>query len=223
MKIDVKGVIVANDDKPIYEWLGMEATCPRDVLTAIASAKKEPLDIYINSPGGEIGAGSEIYAALQEYQFGVKIHVVGYACSAASVIACAGKSDMVRTGLMMIHNVSAAMQGDHRSMQKNSDVLRTADRAVAAAYCAKTGLSETELLEKMGAETWMTAQDAVSCGLIDEIAEPKNLKLIAAFGNVLPQDAVDRIRETIRSPTGENIALQAARGKLKLLQLEEIK
>ena len=68
MKIDVKGTIVHNDEKWIYDMFEMQSTAPKDVLPAIEQAKGERLDVYINSEGGDIGAGSEIYAALQEYK-----------------------------------------------------------------------------------------------------------------------------------------------------------
>ncbi len=86
-KIEVKGVIVPNEDKWIYDFFEMDAVCPRDVLTKIPQDEKEPIDVYINSGGGEITSGSEIYAALREYRGIVNIHVVGMAASAASVIA----------------------------------------------------------------------------------------------------------------------------------------
>ena len=65
MKIDIKGTIVQNDDKWLYDWFGMESTCPKDVISAIEQTKEEGLDVYINSPGGSVFAGSEIYSALQ--------------------------------------------------------------------------------------------------------------------------------------------------------------
>lgn len=104
-RLDVRGVIVPNDDKELYEWFGYEATAPKDVRAVLEAAGGETVDVYINSPGGEIASGSEIYAALQEYG-NVKIHITGHACSAASVIAMAGWSEMAPTALLMIHCVS---------------------------------------------------------------------------------------------------------------------
>ena len=76
-RIDVRGVIVPNDDKEFYEWFGYEATSPKDIRKALEAAGGETADIYINSPGGEIASGSEIYAALREYG-NVKIHITGH-------------------------------------------------------------------------------------------------------------------------------------------------
>ena len=218
MRIDIKGDIIPNDDKWIYEWFEMDATCPRDVLKAIEEANGDRLDVYINSGGGDISAGSEIYAALQAYTGQVFIHVVGYACSAASVIACAGHSDMARTGLFMYHNVSGGFRGDYHAMNKGAEILQTANRAIAAAYREKTGKSEKELLDAMDAETWMTAEDAVAMGFIDEIAENQNLKLSASASGSLPAGVVDKVRNLIKAqPTNEAEALKI---KLQILTMK---
>lgn len=210
MQIPIKGVIVSNDDQWIYDWLELDSVSPRNVAAAIADANGAPLDVEINSGGGDLMAGSEIYAALQGYPGEVRIHIVGMACSAASVIACAGWCDMARTGLLMIHNVSSAADGDHRDLEHQAGVLRTADRAVAAAYRAKTGKPVDELLEWMADETWMTAEDALAAGLIDAIANEDSapVRLAASAGGLLPA-------ETIRSFRSRRLA-----ARLNLLRLK---
>ena len=108
MKINVKGTIIPNDDQWIYDLFDIDATSPAKVSKGITAAaeKDEPLEVYINSGGGDIFAASEIYSAIREYSGDVKIHVVGLAASAASVIACAGKSDISPTAQIMVHKVS---------------------------------------------------------------------------------------------------------------------
>ena len=198
MRIDVKGVIVPNDDAWIYDWCEIENTPPKNVLSALAEADGAEVDVYINSGGGDVFAGSEIYSALREYKGNVNIHVVGLAASAASVVACAGKSDISPTAMVMVHNVSSYARGDWRAMAKESSTLKQANRAIAAAYCEKTGMSEAEALDLMGKETWLTANDAVELGLIDAISgEP--VRLAAATG-MLPETTLEKIRNTIFSP-----------------------
>lgn len=222
MRIDVKGTIVPNDDKWIYEWFEYDATCPNDVNKVIDQANGEPLDVYINSGGGDIFAGSEIYSALRSYKGEVSIHVVGFAASAASVIACAGKSDIAPTAMVMVHNVSGRAQGDYHVMDKSSDVLHTANKSIAAAYMAKTGMSEKEALAMMDQETWLTAQQAVDKGLIDKIAENQNLKLVAAYQTpLIPQSVIDKVRNIVKTPLTEAGILtpEKAQAKLNLLKL----
>lgn len=195
MRCSIKGVIVSNDEKWMYDWLGMDATSPKDIHSVIHEANGEQLDIDINSGGGDVFAGSEIYAALQAYPGDVRLHIVGQACSAASVIACAGYCDMSPTSMLMVHNVSMAASGDHRDMRHAAEVLQTANRSIAAAYRAKTGKSEDELLAYMDAETWMTAEDAVAAGFVDAIAQPAaGVRLVAATGGLLPEETINRLQ-----------------------------
>lgn len=59
-KVTIKGVIVSNDDKWVYEWFDMEATSPQDVTNVIEQLDGEDLLVEINSVGGDVFAGSEI-------------------------------------------------------------------------------------------------------------------------------------------------------------------
>lgn len=197
MKLSINGDIVPNNDKWVYDWLECDGTCPKDVHTAIDKAGGESLDVYINSGGGDVFAGSEIYEALRVYPGEVRIHVI-YAASAASVIACARKSDITPTGMVMVHNVSSAAQGDYHDMDKSSEILQKANRAIAAAYTAKSGKTEAEVLAMMDRETWLTGQEAVDAGLVDAISAPA--RLTAAGPGTLPQEAVARIKATVKNP-----------------------
>ena len=76
-KIGVKGTIVADDDKWIYEYFGIAATCPKDIHAAIVDANGEDLDVEINSGGGDVVAGNEIYTALRMYRGKVNIIISG--------------------------------------------------------------------------------------------------------------------------------------------------
>lgn len=216
MKIDVKGVIVSDGEAEFYDWIGFENTSPKVVNEAIQKANGEKLDIYINSGGGDIFAGSEIYSALRSYTGQVAIHVVGLAASAASVIACAGKSDISPTAMVMVHNVSTVASGDHNDMEKQSEVLKKANKAIAAAYVAKSGMSESDALAMMDKETWLPANEAVEKGLIDSVSEPQNLQLVASFGSgMLSADAIQKIRSTM-----ENKQKTRFQAQLELLKME---
>lgn len=174
MKIDIKGVIVPSEDAVVYDYFGIPNTSPAKVADAIERAGDEDLDIDINSGGGDVFAGSEIYSAIRAYRGKVMIHVVGLAASAASVIACAAKSDIAPTAQMMVHNVSTVARGDSNDMDQYADMLRQANKSVAAAYVAKAKMTEADALELMDAETWITSREAVDWGLIDSISENLN-------------------------------------------------
>ena len=74
-KISVRGSIVSNDEKWIYDWFGIEATSPNDVRKTLNEANGEPVLVEINSGGGDLFAGSEIYSSLKAYEGDVEIHI----------------------------------------------------------------------------------------------------------------------------------------------------
>lgn len=223
MRIDIKGSIISDDDAWVYEYFGIECCSPKKVNDAIAKANGEKLDVYINSGGGSIFAGSEIYSALRAYTGQVEIHVTGIAASAASVIACAGKSDISPTAMLMVHNVSSTAAGDYHDMDKESEILQKANETIAAAYVAKTGMSEKDALKMMDKETWLSAKDAVKIGLIDKIAEPKNLQLVAAYNSpMLSPETIEKIRNTLKRPLdneADNFMRKKAQAQLNLIKL----
>jgi ATP-dependent Clp protease, protease subunit len=169
-KINIKGVIVSNDDKWMYDYFEMDAVCPKDVQNIIDSANGEKIEVKINSGGGDIFAGADIYAALMLYNGEVEIIITSLAGSAASEVAMGGKCSMMPSALMMVHNVAVyGASGDYHEMDKASEMLKKANQSIANTYMAKSGMSSEETLAMMDKTTWMTAQEAKEKGLIDEI------------------------------------------------------
>jgi len=196
-KIDVKGPIIGNDDQWIYDWLELEATSPKTVIEALPETN-EDVEISINSGGGDVYAGSEIYTALKEYAGSINVKVVGIAASAASVIAMAGDSiQMSPTAQMMIHNVSTITVGDNVDHEKMSEILSGHDKSIANAYTLRTEKPDEEILSLMAEETWMSADDAVENGFADEVMfQNEAPKLVASATPVLSQEAIDKLRAT---------------------------
>lgn len=200
MRINVKGPIVPNGDKWIYDLFDMEATCPNDITAQLDESPNEQADVMINSGGGDVHSASEIYTALRNHAGGVRTNIVGIAASAASVIAMAGnKLAMSPTAEMMIHNSQTIALGDKNEMSKTFEMLSVTDRTIANAYRGKSGLDESELLELMDKETWLTAEDAKAHGLIDEIMfENDNVAKVAsasAVSNMIPQQVINKLRD----------------------------
>jgi len=218
-KVSIRGPIVSSNEQRIYEWFGMEATSPKSVLNVINSAEGDDLEVEINSGGGSVFAGSEIYTALKSYKGNVTVKIMGIAASAASVIAMAGKKIIMSpTSQMMVHNVSTIASGDHRDMNHMSDVLKGANETIANAYRIKSGKTQEELLGLMDNETWLTPAKAVEMGLADEIMF-EELNLVADIGGMLPQAVIEKVRNLITEDKAlENRAFFDA--KIKLLKLK---
>jgi ATP-dependent protease ClpP protease subunit len=223
MKIPIRGFIVANDEKEIYEWFGYEVTCPRDVAGWLEKTNGETLEVEINSPGGDVYSGSEIYTALMNYKGKVNVDIVGVAASAASVIAMAG--DIVRispTAQIMIHNVSSRASGDYRSMEHKAEMLKNYNKSIANAYILKSGMEMDDLLELMdtggtaNTGAWLTAQKAKELNLVDEIMFDTGNKLVANAqldNGMLPQNVIDKMRNLLPDLKNNQAEKEAATTK----------
>ena len=133
-------------------------------------AGKGDVVVWINSPGGDCVAASQIYSMLMDYPGNVTVKIDGIAASAASVIAMAGnKVYMSPTALMMIHNPLTVAIGDTEEMQKAIDMLSEVKESILNAYEIKTGLSRAKLSHLMDAETWMNAKKAMELGFADDL------------------------------------------------------
>ena len=101
-----------------------------------------PVTIWLNSPGGDCIAASQIYSMLMDYKDDITVKIDGIAASAASVIAMAGtKVLMAPTALMMIHNPMTLAYGNHEDMEKAIAMLDEVKESIVNAYEIKTSLS----------------------------------------------------------------------------------
>lgn len=135
-----------------------------DVLEALAELGRDTdVTVRINSGGGIAWEGAAIYNALSAHRGKVTIFVDAIAASAASIIAMAGDETIMRVGsLMMIHDPASYTYGDAAEHQKSIDMLEKLAVQMASIYAEKTGESVEAMREVMRAETWLTADDAVT-------------------------------------------------------------
>lgn len=182
--LTVDGDIISNDMQEVYEWWGISGTSPRKVREALDSKPdSENLIIQINSPGGLVTAGQEIYSMLRERN-DIEIQITGMACSSASIIAMAGPCYMSEPAMMMIHNVSSYADGDYHEMERTAETLKEINRALANAYVAKTGKDLKEVLKMMDSETWIPAKEAIEQGFADGYIAREDTA-VNAFGSGL--------------------------------------
>lgn len=207
MKTQIKGVVVSNDDKWIYDWFGMDAISPKDILNEIEAADGEDLEVEINSPGGDVYAGSEIYSSLMAYKGKVITDIVGIAASAAGLIAMAGRPTRISpTAQLMVHNAMSQPYGDYRILQQESDILKNYNISIANAYRLKTGMSQEQILEIMGkggsynGGSWLNAQQALELKFVDEIMFDEGKKLVASAGltTILPPTVISKLKNHLK-------------------------
>ena len=174
-----------------------------------------PVTIWVNSPGGDCIAASQIYSMLMDYKGDVTVKIDGIAASAASVIAMAGtKVLMAPTALMMIHNPATAAFGDHVDMQKAIEMLDEVKESIINAYELRTGLSHTQLSHMMDDTTWMNAKKAIELGFADDVLKDEKPTAEAesyAFSSKAVEMAlINRISEKAKTeeikPTGRRVS-----------------
>ena len=138
-------------------------------------AGKGPVTVWLNSPGGDCIAASQIYTMLMDYKDDVTVKIDGIAASAASVIAMAGtRVLMAPTALMMIHNPMTGAYGNHTDMEKAIEMLDEVKESILNAYEIKTSLSRAKLSHLMDSETWMNANKAIELGFADDVLKDSN-------------------------------------------------
>ena len=151
-------------------WWGDEIT-PAVFKSELFSDKGD-ITIWLNSPGGDCIAASQIHAMLMDYPHNVTVKIDGIAASAASVIAMAGtKVLMAPTALMMVHNPLTIAIGDTDEMQKAISMLDEVKESIINAYQVKTNQSRAKISHWMDAETWMNANKAIELGFADGVLE----------------------------------------------------
>lgn len=156
------GVIAAES------WWGDEVTPA--MFRQELEAHPGDIEVYINSPGGDVFAGSQIYTMLMEHKGNVTVKIEGIACSAASVIAMAGTRVLIApTAYMMIHCAASWPYGNKHELRHEADVLDEIDKGIREAYHLKTGIRDSKLAEMMDDETWLSSRTALELGFVDGI------------------------------------------------------
>ena len=145
------------------------------------------LDISINSFGGAVYTGLAIYSLLKAHKGPITFRVDGAAMSAATIITSVpgAKVVMPRGSMMMIHKVSSVAIGTTDDMRKTADDMEKLEENLINIYVEKTGRTVDEIKEKVNAETYFTAEEAVEFGLADEIDETTEVKNTASGGFVM--------------------------------------
>ena len=191
-------------------WWGDEVTPA--AFKADLDAVDGDIEVWINSPGGDCIAASQIYNMLMEHKGDVTVKVDGIAASAASVIAMAGtKVLMGPTSLMMIHNPLTVAIGDTEEMKKASLMLDEVKESIINAYEIKTGMARNKLSKLMDAETWLSAHKAMEYGFADDIMfsdkkGPDDLSSYAFSRRAVTNSLLEKLPKDTPEITGTPVA-----------------
>jgi ATP-dependent protease ClpP protease subunit len=213
----------------IMENIGFFGITAKDFKDEIDMlGEKEPLHVHINSDGGDMMEGNEIFNILLAHEGKVRVSIGALAASMASAIAMAGDEiSMADNGFIMIHNPWTVAMGDAADMEKSAEILNKLKANLVKAYMRHCNCSEKEVSKMMDDETWMTADEALENGFIHSIdnkvddEEVSNFDLSrflnsANFLSRLKVEHLQRSGNTARHPVRNN-----KRGKVTLADLRE--
>lgn len=178
-------------------WWGDEVT-PKEFKADLDNLGEiDTLNIYINSPGGDVFAGQTIYSILKRHKAQKNVYIDGLAASIASVIAMAGNTIfMPKNSMMMIHNPWTIGMGNSADFRKLAEDLDKIRESLIAAYENHSVLTRDEIIEIMDAETWLTASECEEYGFCDVVGEEKTLAasidkdVLARYKNT-PKELID--------------------------------
>jgi ATP-dependent protease ClpP protease subunit len=157
----------------------------------------DTINVFINSYGGEVAEALAIYSALKRHSASVHTYCDGFACSAATIIFCAGDvRTMGSIALLMIHNcMSYIGYANSEEMRKAAEDNDKINQSSINAYLTVTSLSEEKITELMDNATWLTAKEALDYGFATEIADQEE-------DGTAQQSAFGMIREAVLTTQG---------------------
>lgn len=179
-------LIVENKDKPkqlrnedhgergsiwLYDvidpWWGVSA---ESIGQALQSFGGKPVDLYLNSPGGDVFEGKAMQTRLKAYAGEVTVHIDGIAASAATTVALGADKRIIADGaFFMVHNSWTIAFGNKAEMRKTANLLEQIDNAIGKDYAAATGENADTIKSWMDEETWFSAEAAKAAGFVHEI------------------------------------------------------
>jgi ATP-dependent protease ClpP protease subunit len=183
------------------------------VVEALAEMSGD-ISVRLNSGGGIAFQGIAIYNALKNYAGKVTIYVDALAASAASVVAMAGDTVVMRPGSMiMIHNPATIVWGTAEDHRKAAGTLDEIAASAAEIYAARSKRPLQEILELMAAETWMRGAVARSLGFADDVEEAGETMSVPTFKYSLFKHAPEALLKNRDGAEPRTVEAAASRQK----------
>lgn len=180
----------------IYDEIGGWGIRAIDLINEINNGDaKLPLNVYINSPGGDLVEALAIFNAIKRYDGDTTVYVDGIAASAASYIAMAfDKVVMPKNTMMMIHDPISYAVGNADEMRDTADLLDKFKNSITSGYADKSGKTAEEISALLSNETWISADEALEMGFADEVIDPIEVVAISKVWNFknAPQNLVEQ-------------------------------
>lgn len=221
MIINIFGDIASDSDVWLYQLFDIRCYSPGMLREALAQLPAdEELIVEINSPGGSVWAGFELYSLLKACKSRTEAHLIAMAASAATTVMCGCDTVLASpVAQVMVHQPSVGVCGmmnneDTRQLKQFLDSIKA---SIVNAYAAKAGDKTTrrKLEQLVDDSTWMPAQDAMAVGLVDgllDLDEEEQERLAGALTLVrngidpgAPTALLERYEAAVRAGTIQEV------------------
>lgn len=166
----------------------IDAKLLRDALDEV----EEDVIIRLNSNGGDVFEGVEMYNYVKDHPSHITVEVTGIAASAATFILAGADTAVMNVGTtVMIHEASTLCWGNKGDLRKTLEAMETIDQSIIDIYTDRTGQSAEQVSEWMAEEKHFTADEAVKYGFADEV---KGRKETAGEGGT---NLTDLVRQAV--------------------------
>lgn len=158
-------------------WSGGGITAKK-VSAQLRAIGDRPVEVQINTPGGDMFEGIAIYNVLREHPQPVTVKVMGMAASAGSIIAMAGDTiEIGAASFIMIHNCWVLAMGNRHDMRETADFLEPFDEAMIQVYRQRSGQDAKAIAKWMDDETFMSGSTAIDRGFADDLLSADAMKV----------------------------------------------
>lgn len=177
MILQLYGEIIADRWAWLYDWFKIPHACPNMIRNALAELPEgETLVLEINSPGGDVFAGFEMYGILRGCKRPTEAHIISMAASAATTLMVACDRILASpVAQIMIHQPAAYSEGylNNAAAEDLVQYLDSIRASILNGYQLRCGDRATrkQLQQLVDASTWMPVQDAIEIGLVDGLLD----------------------------------------------------
>lgn len=166
------GTVVSTEDEYYMQLFEMDYISAKMVEKYLKEANGEDIVFNLNSGGGSVYAGSEIYTMLSSYSGHITVNITSLSASIASILMMgADEVNISHQAKIMIHQPSMFISGgvQTQDLDKVKNALSSTEKSMVKVYAKKTGLPEDKILDMMVKETWLTSDEALELGFVDNI------------------------------------------------------
>jgi ATP-dependent Clp protease protease subunit len=180
------------------------------VQLQLEAAAGQDVEVHISSVGGSAFDAIAIYDLLKKYNGNVTTYVDALAASAASIVAMGGKTVMMsKYALIMIHKPMVGTGGNADELLKDVQMLNVVQSRLAQIYMDKTGLDGVTVNSLINSVTWLSADQALDLGFIDQVedysADITNTAIIKNYISTAPAVYQRCINKILTNKSNMNI------------------